>query len=199
MSAIFTDIQQFERRLSLPNGFYDALLKEDDWSFVVKMSALFESACTHILSVRLRAPELEDSFSFLDQANTKCGRVALLKSVNAISKEQATFLYKLAELRNKLTHRVENVSFQFATYVSGFDKPQQKSFIEAFGHGVKDELNVRGLVIEKSHFVLENPKIAMWLTAAEILACLYLEIDVVKLAIDKEALSNYMNLTTGSS
>lgn len=55
MSDIFTDIADFEKRLNLPLGLYEKLLKEDDWSFVIKLSALFEAACTHILSVRLRA------------------------------------------------------------------------------------------------------------------------------------------------
>ena len=57
---IFHDVVQFEQCLGLPNGFYEKLLGEDDWSFIVKLSALFEAACSHILVKRLHAPELED-------------------------------------------------------------------------------------------------------------------------------------------
>jgi hypothetical protein len=40
--GIFNDVKAFERRLGLPVGFYERLLQEDDWSFVIKLNALFE-------------------------------------------------------------------------------------------------------------------------------------------------------------
>lgn len=69
-SGIFNDVAQFEHCLGLPNGFYGQLLKEEDWSFVVKLSALFEAACAHILMKRLHTPELEDEIAHLDYGNS---------------------------------------------------------------------------------------------------------------------------------
>ena len=54
---LFKDITQLERRLGLPEGFYERLVREDDWSFVIKLNALFEAACTHALANRLHAPQ----------------------------------------------------------------------------------------------------------------------------------------------
>jgi hypothetical protein len=44
--GVFPDVEQFEQRLELPKGFYTDLLREDDWSFVIKLSAFLEAACT---------------------------------------------------------------------------------------------------------------------------------------------------------
>ena len=62
MSDIFSDVSDFESRLNLPKDFYRGLLKEDDWSFIIKVSALFEAATTHLLVVRFGTPEIETEF-----------------------------------------------------------------------------------------------------------------------------------------
>lgn len=46
---IFRDLASLEHRLGIPKGFYARQLKEDDWSFVIKLNALFEAACAHAL------------------------------------------------------------------------------------------------------------------------------------------------------
>jgi hypothetical protein len=70
-SEIQQRIDEFEERLGLPHGFYMHLFEEDDWSLVIKISALIEAACTHILRYKFRHPELEDNFSYLEQGNRK--------------------------------------------------------------------------------------------------------------------------------
>lgn len=72
--TIFHDVAELERRLGLTPKFYDGLLEEDDWSFVVKLNALFEGACTHVLTVRLQAPELADALAHLDLRTPSTGR-----------------------------------------------------------------------------------------------------------------------------
>jgi len=37
-------IPKLEEDLSIQNGFFNNLLKEDDWSFIIKIHALFESS-----------------------------------------------------------------------------------------------------------------------------------------------------------
>lgn len=198
-SGIFNDVAKFEQCLGLPKGFYDALLKEDDWSFVVKLSALFEAACTHILVKRLDVPELEDSMAELDHGNNKYGKITLLKKLGAISTEQSTVLHTLAALRNKLVHDVKNVKFSFGEYVVSRDKQQTDNLVKSFGHGVMETIPFGDKAIPRREFVLNNPKLALWLTSAEVLACLYLEVDVAQLRLQQRALEEYANLTIRSS
>lgn len=195
-TRLFSDISEFEQCLRLPSGFYDKLLKEDDWSFVVKLNALFEATCAHILVKRLNASELEEAFAELDHANNKYGKVAMLKRLGSLTSEQSTVLRDLATLRNKLVHNISNVSFSFKTYVESLDKQQTDNLIKAFGHGVAETIEIDEVSILRRDFVLANPKLAIWLTAAEILACLYLELEVTQLKLERQAFKEYVNLTT---
>lgn len=177
MTDIFTNVSDFEKRLSLPDGFYTKLLKEDDWSFAIKISALFEAASTHTLVSKLNTPELEGSFSHLDQANGKYGKVKLLKCLDVIYPEQATFLEKLANLRNQFAHNISSVELTFEQLIQNMDANQKKSFVKWAGHGVVEEAQIGDKKIDRAGFVLGNPKFSIWLTAAEVLACMYLEVE----------------------
>lgn len=195
-SAIFNDVATFEQRLGLPQGFYYALLKEDDWSFVIKLSALFEAACTHILVKRLHAPKLEDSIAELDHGNSKYGKITLLKKLGAICTEQSTVLRTLATLRNELVHDVKNVRFSFIEYVASRNKDQTDNLVKSFGLGVMETISFGNEAIQHRDFVLNNPKLALWLTLAEVLACLYLEIEGAQLCLQQRTLEEYRKLIT---
>lgn len=192
---IFNSVKEFESKLSLPDGFYDKLLQEDDWSFTIKMSALFEAACTHALITKLNTPELKKSLSQLDQANSSYGKVTLLKCLNLIYPEQADFLTKLASLRNNFVHNVSNVELTFDQLIEAMDDNQKKAFVKWVGHGIVEKAVVGESSVTRNSMVLENPKLSIWITAAEVLACLYLEVDIAERlhsqlgAISKELIS----------
>jgi hypothetical protein len=194
-SKIQQKVDEFEEKLGLPSGFYTQLLNEGDWSFVIKISALIEAACTHILSYKFRHPELEDSFSYLEQGNRKVGRVALLKKCGALFENQAKVLFSLAELRNSLAHNIKNTNFNFDEYIKKLDKHQKIKFINEFGNGLKDEIVIDEITVKKATFVLENPRLSIWLTCHEIIACLYIEIEKTDIAAKLGSFSGLENLT----
>jgi hypothetical protein len=196
MSAgIFNDIVEFEKLLALPNGFYEKLLEEDDWSFVVKLSALFEAASSHILVKRLDTPELADSFAELDYAHSKFGKVTLLKKLGAINDEQSKVLLALATLRNKLVHNIASVGFSFEKYIATLDKQQKSAFVLSFGHGINDNIQLGDDVVSRRDFVLQNARLSLWMTSAEILACLYLEIEVAQFRLQRLAFAEYAKIS----
>lgn len=176
---MFADVVSSVQKLGLPEGFYNDLQHEDDWSFVIKLSALFEAAATHALTARLGYPKLLDSFSYLDYANTKYGKIKLLKELEIISPEQAKFLTKLAELRNAFAHNISNVSMTFDQYIAPMDSNQREAFVTWAGYGIHQEyVSVEGNNIRKQDFVLQNAKLSIWGAAAEVLACIYVDADV---------------------
>jgi len=176
MSGISKEVAELEELLGLPNGFYKNLLKEDDWSFVIKLSALFEAASGQALAAKLQHSEIESALSYLEQANPKYGKVTLMLKLDIINKEQSFFLTKLAGLRNKLIHNVSEVSFDWDSYLSEMDSNQKKSFAKIFGHGIHEKFKARGVSLNRTNFTTENPKMAIWVTANEILACLHADI-----------------------
>jgi hypothetical protein len=192
--TLFNDVAEFEARLGLPAKFYDALLREDDWSFVVKLNALFEGACTHVLTVRLQAPELADAFAHLDLAHSKYGKVKLLRTLGAVSRQQESILRRLAELRNDVVHNIANVGFTFSAYLAGLNASQRKPVIAAFGHSLPDPVSFGSKPVPKGAFVERNAKLALWLTSAEVLACLYLDCETAELRIRNRAFAEYQKL-----
>ena len=177
-SEIQSKVDEFESRLGLAQGFYNDLLNEDDWSFVIKISALIEAACTHILSYKVRYPDLEDNFTYLEQGNKKVGRVALLKKIGALYENQTKALYALAELRNSLAHDVRNTNFRFDEHMASLDANQKRNFIAHFGQSLREEIDINGTIVRREQFVIENPKLGIWFTCHEIIACLYIEIEL---------------------
>jgi hypothetical protein len=138
---------------------------------------------------------LEGNFSYLDQGNKKVGRVALLKKAGALFDDQAKVLYSLAELRNSVAHDVKNTNFNFDEYIAKLDKNQKVKFVNEFGSGVKDEIIFDDIVVTKNTFVQENPKLSIWLTCHEIIACLYMEIQITDIDTKIGSLSGLKNLT----
>jgi hypothetical protein len=61
--------------------------------------------------------------------------------------------------------------------------------VQDFGRGVRESLKVDGKRVPHSEFVQDNVKISLWLTAAEILACLHLEVDKESIRLEKRNLT----------
>jgi hypothetical protein len=181
---IFAEVEAQGVRLGLPAGFYSKLLQEDDWSFVIKLNALVEAACSDALAARLHAPELAACLATLDLGHSKHGKVVLLRTLGAIVNDQSAVLQLLYELRNKLAHNVSEVGFSFESYVAAMNKQQLALFVQRAGHGIK--AGPAGESLEA--FVPSNPKFSLWLTVAEILACLHLEHDVAEVRLFRMSL-----------
>jgi len=168
---IFSEVRAQAIRLGLPPEFYAKLLEEDDWSFVIKANALVEAACSDALAARFHAPDLAERFATLDLGHKKHGKVALLRATGAIEKEQAAFLQLLYELRNSLAHNIRHVGFTFSSYLEESEPKVRAAFVKQVGHGIKPEV----LGVARDTFVVENPKLALWATLSEVLACLHVE------------------------
>lgn len=174
--TIFAEVKAQAIRLGLPIDFYEKLLAEDDWSFVIKLNALVEAACTDALVARFHAPELAEGLASLDLGHQRHGKVKLLTTSGALEKEQAKVLQLLYELRNKLAHDVRQVSFSFSAHLAAMGAAKKIAFIKCAGHGVKPEV----MGVDRDTFVAENPKLSLWITVSEVLACLHLEHDAAR-------------------
>jgi len=164
--------EQLEQELGLPKGFFSKLKDEDDWSFVVKLESLIESACTYLL-VKATNPALEEIFSRLEIASKSTGKIAFIKSLNLLDEPERAFIRAIAELRNTLVHDVRNVaSFSFPKYIEGLDNQQ----LENLGKTL-----LRHDETEKLRECLKDgAKILFWFSALSVLANIY----IVKLRAD---------------
>lgn len=107
-------LHELEREADLPPGFCTQLLLEnDDWSFVVKLHALCETAITQTVLKTLERPEIDDTVARLFMKT----KIVLAVDLKILSKDSANFLGALGFLRNRLAHDVRQVGrFSLAAY-----------------------------------------------------------------------------------
>jgi hypothetical protein len=175
--SIEKDLKALEDRLCLDREFLNNLHdNESDWSFVIKLSALVEAACTHTIAVLIGYLGLEENLAYLDQSNSKVGRIKLLKEMEVIFPNQAKILSALATLRNQIAHNVKNVDFDFQKHLKCMDKNQVDSFVINFGNSINDEVDMGDRKISRKNFVLALPKYAVLVSTSEVLACMNLHL-----------------------
>jgi len=174
MSQIKEIIAEIETDLGLRPGFFSDLKKDDDWSFLIKVHALMESVCSHLLSLYFSDTKFKDIFSLLEMSDTKKGKIAFLRASGLINKEEARFIRGLSELRNKMVHKIEGIHFKFSDYITKLDKQQRNSFVNTFGYAYFAEENH---VLNDHELNLSDPKNYIWWGVAIIQAIIKLQVD----------------------
>jgi len=125
-------VLELESKVSVRPGFFAALLDEDDWSFVIKLHALFEAACTHLLLFHFKEPQLAEVISRLELSNKTTGKVAFLSNLELLGKEARRLIAELSELRNRLVHDVRSAGFSLVDMVGKLDAGALKKFAISF-------------------------------------------------------------------
>jgi hypothetical protein len=176
-------IGEFEKRAGLPTGFVYSLAHEDDWTFVIKIHALYETALTDILVITFGNKKLRKTLAEISMSD----KLKFASACDLFDKEDRKMLHALSKLRNKLVHSVDQVAFSFSTYLSNQD--QKKQFLESFAQVLADPIILPGdIQAEREAFVIENPRITVFLWCRRILANVYLEHERSQLREDRVAL-----------
>jgi hypothetical protein len=110
-------LESLETELGLPRGFCFHLRHEDDWSFVVKLHALIESAASDFITRALGRKELADIFSRIEMSKPQTGKVAFIRALNLLPVGHTKFIEKLSQIRNQLAHKIGNAGFTFGQYL----------------------------------------------------------------------------------
>jgi hypothetical protein len=132
-------LARLERDCDLPRGFCLGLLQESDWSFVIKLHALLESAVSQLLVNAVARKELADVFASLEMSNTKTGKLAFVKALELLPKAHLDFIRALSELRNQLAHRVKNVSFDLTGhFLRERENRDARKLADKWGFGLRD-------------------------------------------------------------
>lgn len=124
-------IFQLARDLGLPDTFLSDLLKEDDWSFIIKLHALLEAVLTHLLTHTFGKPELNDIFSKL-QFRGPTGKLEYIRALNLLNKNEIEFIDELTTIRNNLVHKIENVNFDLKKNINRYSKDKLKKYAHIF-------------------------------------------------------------------
>lgn len=143
-------------------GKYDFLfdlLKEDDWSFIIKAHALIEAAVTEMIIQHIGQESLKSTIELLPLSDTKIGKIAIAKQLGLVTPEERKFVRWFSELRNLLVHRVENVNFSFEIYLTTLDSNQKDSWKKSIIWFNKDDPSYKQMQL----LSVEKPKVAVFI------------------------------------
>lgn len=132
MEEFGDDLREFEEIIGVSSGFYKKLIEEDDWSFVIKLHALLEAATTHLIVFHLQESNLRKIISRLDMSNNQTGKIAFLKELEMMSKENRKYIRSLSEIRNSLVHDIRNVEFSLREFISDYSEKEITRFAKSF-------------------------------------------------------------------
>lgn len=170
------------------------LLKEDDWTFVIKAHALIETAVTDMLVRHLGEIELTKIIELLPLSDNRTGKIAVARQLKLLDDKQRRFVRFLSELRNSLVHRLDNLDFTFENYVSTLDTNQRRSLKESVAWFADDEQRKEWETIAE-----DNPRVGVYMAIHCLMAHCVLtsqqssalrEIDEVAIRTTKELLDS---------
>lgn len=107
------------------------ILAGDDWSFVIKAAALAEAVLTDTIVAHLGEEKLRRLIKRLPLFGEQGSKVSVATDLGIVSKEQRRFIQKVAELRNKIAHGIDEIGFNFGYYISSADEKTLKSWQDA--------------------------------------------------------------------
>lgn len=178
-------ILELERRVGVAPNFFRALSDVDDWSFIIKLHALFESACTHLLLFHFKEPELAGVISRMELSNKAIGKLAFLGNLELMSRKNRRYISTLSELRNQLVHDVRNSEYSLPAMVKGLPPAELKRmaisfspyetfmreypFDEKLQLGYKEDMQKQSSIPAVIKRFSLDPKYHMWIGAYNVL------------------------------
>lgn len=178
-------ILELESKIGVPENFFKALLDADDWSFIIKLHALFEAACTHLLLFHFKEPDLSNVFNRLELSNKTTGKIAFLGTLELLNKDNRRFISTLSELRNSLVHDVRNAQYSLSSMVKTLDATELRNLAISFSPyethirkfpydpkvklGYKEDLQNQAKVESVIQRFFDDPKLHIWIGAYQVL------------------------------
>jgi len=170
-------IQKLELKIGAKKGFFGRIFDEDDWSFIIKLHALVEAACTHLLLFHFREPQLSDVIARLELSNNTIGKLAFLKSLNLLGKSNRRYIRSLSELRNSLVHDIRNTVFSLEKMVSSLSSKELKNFTLKFSPLEAAMIQIKNSALKPITTTMEElietaktqPKFHIWRGAHDLL------------------------------
>lgn len=110
----------------------DSLDTDDDWTFVIKVHGILETALNHLILNRLQimhpVPKLVDIISRLETNDRRTGKIAFIKAYDLLPDEACLFVRMLSEVRNRAVHDIKNFDLDLVKYLKGLNKEQKQNW-----------------------------------------------------------------------
>jgi len=182
LPGIFSGLDRLEVALKVPPHFFEKLLHEEDWTFIVKLHALMEAALTMLLGEQLNTgsqdnPRLTDAVSNLDMSAVRVGKVTLANALGLIREDEARLIRYLSTLRNVFVHQIQNVALRLDAHVASMDKNQRDNFLRVL---IRPPLSLDQVTEAVKADILAKPKGMLWVAFCSVMFEILLKIDEIR-------------------
>jgi hypothetical protein len=167
-------IRELERVIGAPDRFFVSLLQESDWTFVVKLHTLFESAVTHHIVLELKRPELREFVSRLDMSSDVGSKLAIAKALNIMPTHDRGLIRLLSSARNNIVHNVDSHPFSLEKFICGLPKQKHDEYVKNVSVAWSDPVKIGDYSVSKATYVRENPKTCFWFRGISVLLNIYI-------------------------
>jgi hypothetical protein len=113
---------------------------KDDWTLIVKLHAMIETALNGALMRELEKPALDSIIAKLDTSNQSTGKIALAKALGILPKASVTFIQKLSELRNLCVHDIRNFEFNLIDHLTRLEPTKQAELWKPVAKMIRPDL-----------------------------------------------------------
>lgn len=128
-----------EMDLALPHGcLVDLPSHESDWSFVIKLAALVESAVSHMLIDEINDGRVRSLITRLPMQGV-IGKLNVAKSWDLLSSNDFAFAVGISTLRNTVAHDPSWMGFKFSVYVEGLERNRRLEFYRWAARGIEHQ------------------------------------------------------------
>lgn len=173
--------QNFDALLSKIDGDTNALFSllddNNDWAFIIKLSAFIELLLNSVLNKRLQEPSL---CSFMESSPLygRNSKTQLACDLSLLTKGQCSFIQQIAEMRNVCAHDFSAINFNFEDYLSKKDENQRKAWVNKLNFFEGEAKN------SFSEFYRNMPKYG--LIIATIILSATIELEVMKSHLEQD-------------
>lgn len=187
-----SDIAKLERKLGIPVGLFFSLRDENDWSFLIKIFALLESALSYLLKTEIARKELD---SFIDELPFKgrSSKISLIQTLDLLDPLHLKYLEFLGQFRNDMAHDIKFAGFDLTAHIEKFTDNQLREFIKtAACLEPTTEIQINKNTRQK---LRATPRHFIWLGAMDCLMLVYFKDQVAELTRQREALLKSISTT----
>lgn len=160
------DLGAVWRTFGISRHFFRDLLKDGDWTFLVKLHDLLENGLAYLLTQYSAREPARASLEQVSNARHQDGSVQLVRQLNLLPNEYCDFVAEFFEFRFSPVHDGDEHSLSMAVYVSSMDRERREKLLTVLRHsGIVTELSLEGALDR-------HPKHMIAVAIAHIMSCI---------------------------
>ena len=166
------EFARMEVHLDLPEGFILELLKgADDWTFILRLHALVESALEYLIVANLARPEL-DTWVIRHNIGGRTGKLALASALGVVDDADRGMVEGLADIRNRFAHRVQMTATTFGDYWAELPVSERTKLtrwiVRAYGYATSGPLDEAAANAWQT-----SPRLVLWVACRALIERAY--------------------------